>query len=95
MRKLLPALFAALDSARRADLSTTTGYGVWRSNGVGPQASWREALLDVGEDHPDLRVSGWRPRLADGCPEERHLIHDDLTNFNVLVGGERLTRVLD
>jgi hygromycin-B 4-O-kinase len=33
--------------------------------------------------------------LADHCPEERHLIHDDLINFNVLVDGDRISAVLD
>lgn len=33
--------------------------------------------------------------LVDLCPEERHLIHDDLLNRNVLVDGDRITAVLD
>lgn len=33
--------------------------------------------------------------LVESCPEERHLIHDDLINFNVLVDGDRLSAVLD
>ena len=33
--------------------------------------------------------------LVDHCPEERHLIHDDLINFNVLVDGDRISAVLD
>ncbi len=34
-------------------------------------------------------------QLADHCPEERHLIHDDLINRNLLVKGERISGVLD
>lgn len=33
--------------------------------------------------------------LAEHAPEERHLIHDDLVNFNVLVAGDRISAVLD
>lgn len=33
--------------------------------------------------------------LIEHCPEERHLIHDDLMNRNVLVGADRVTAVLD
>jgi len=33
--------------------------------------------------------------LVDQCPEERHLIHDDLINFNVLVDGDHISAVLD
>jgi len=32
---------------------------------------------------------------VDHCPEERHLVHDDLINFNVLVEGDRISAVLD
>ena len=33
--------------------------------------------------------------LVAQCPEERHLIHDDLINYNVLVDGDRISAVLD
>jgi len=33
--------------------------------------------------------------LAEHCPEERHLIHDDLVNYNVLAEGDRISAVLD
>jgi hygromycin-B 4-O-kinase len=33
--------------------------------------------------------------LVESCPEERHLVHDDLINRNVLVDGDRLSAVLD
>ena len=34
-------------------------------------------------------------RLADACPEQRHLVHSDLLNYNVLVAEGRITAVLD
>ncbi len=64
MRALLPSLFAALDAARLADLSATTGYGSWGANGMAPYPTWRTALLDVAADRPSDRVHGWRERLA-------------------------------
>jgi hygromycin-B 4-O-kinase len=63
MRALLPALFAALDAARRADLSGTTGYGTWGADGTAPYPSWCAALLDVASDRPADRTHGWRARL--------------------------------
>jgi len=33
--------------------------------------------------------------LVEHCPEIRHLVHDDLLNFNVLVEGEQISAVLD
>ena len=64
MRALLPSLFAALDAARLADLSETTGYGAWDAAGNAPFPSWRAALLDVANDRPADRIHGWRKRLA-------------------------------
>ena len=64
MRALLPSLFAALDAARLADLSGTTGYGAWGADGTAPYPSWRAALLDVANDRPADRIHGWRERLA-------------------------------
>ncbi len=34
-------------------------------------------------------------RLIDSCPEDRHLIHSDLLNYNVLVEGDRISAVID
>ena len=33
--------------------------------------------------------------LVEHCPEDRHLVHDDLINRNVLVEGDRITAILD
>jgi hygromycin-B 4-O-kinase len=64
MLTLLPALFAAFDAARLADLSGTTGYGGWGADGNAPFPSWRAALLDIANDRPGDRIHGWRERLA-------------------------------
>jgi hygromycin-B 4-O-kinase len=115
MLALLPSLFAALDAIRLADISGTTGYGIWGTDGTAPHPSWRAALLDVANDRPGDRIHGWRERLvtssvgigpfdeayrhlqalADCAPEERHLIHNDLLHYNVLVEADRVTGVLD
>jgi len=63
MRATLPSLFAALDAARSADLSATTGYGGWDATGAAPYPTWQAALLDVATDRPGGRGSGWRERL--------------------------------
>ena len=60
MRGLLPSLFAALDAARTADLSGTTGYGPWGADGNASFPSWRAALLDVAADRPADRIHGSR-----------------------------------
>jgi hygromycin-B 4-O-kinase len=64
MRRMLPALFAALDAARRVDLSASTGYGSWGVDGNAPHQSWRAALLAVADDRPGERTHGWRERLV-------------------------------
>lgn len=114
-RLVLPRLFAALDTARLTDLSSSTGFGGWTAQGGGQYRTWREALLAVGESMPSGRTAGWRerlesspvgagafddayarmPKLVAFCPEERHLIHDDLLNRNVMVADDRISAVLD
>ena len=115
LMRVLPSLFAALDAARQADLSSTSGFGLWQASGAAPHRTWREALLEVAVDRPSSRIHGWHERLVasplgtqafdaaferlkgllDVCPEERHLIHSDLLNYNVLVAQDRITAVLD
>ncbi len=63
LRRILPALFAALDAARCIDLSASTGYGTVDAAGNGLYLSWQSALLDIGEDRGDQRTYGWRERL--------------------------------
>lgn len=115
LRRALGSLLAALDAARQVDLEGTSGYGIWRGDGIAPHATWREALLAVAVDVPGSRTHGWRAALATStfaesafdsafdrlkelvrvCPEERHLVHSDLLNYNVLVADQDVTAVLD
>ena len=57
---------------------------------------WRERLLasprGVG---PFDEALGHLRALVDSCPEERHLVHGDLLNRNVLVADGRVTAVVD
>jgi hypothetical protein len=39
MRQVLPSLLAALDAARGADLSGSTGFGLWHADGNAPATS--------------------------------------------------------
>ncbi len=64
MTRLLPSLWATLDTARGIDLSHTTGYGLFGADGHAPHANWRAMLLDVVNDPPSTRTHGWRARLA-------------------------------
>jgi hygromycin-B 4-O-kinase len=115
MKAVLPALLATLDAIADADISGRTGFGTWGPNGSSRRETWRDALLDVGNDRAGYRTHGWRQRLTESpvgtrpfeiaferlvelvepCPEERHLVHSDLLNSNVLVEGDRVTAVLD
>lgn len=115
-RAVLPSLFEALDAIREIDIASTTGYGGWDRSGDAPAASWRDFLLAVDRDTPDMRTRGWRKRLldspgdgervfragyeqlgalVDASPPERHVVHADLINRNVLVEDDRITGVFD
>lgn len=63
-RAVVPALAAALEALRAADISDTAGYGGWGADGAAPFASWPAYLLSVADDTPDQRTHGWRSRLA-------------------------------
>ena len=64
-KKVLPSLFDALDAVRAVDLSETSGYGGWDAQGNATHATWRDFLLAVDADTPELRSHGWRQRLID------------------------------
>ena len=53
-RHVLPSLFSAMDAVRVADLSGTSGYGLWHGDGNGNHASWRDTL--VREEAPGERA---------------------------------------
>ena len=65
MQRLLPSLFASLDACREADVSSSSGFGLWRGDGTAPHATWRDALLSVAIDAPSNRTFGWRARLRE------------------------------
>lgn len=65
---LVPAVVAALEAMRTADLSATEGFGGWGADGNAGHSSWSNRLLSVGEDTADQRGHGWRERLA-GSPQ--------------------------
>jgi hygromycin-B 4-O-kinase len=115
MRRLLPALFAALDAMRAVDLSSASGFGGWRANGRTTHATWHEWLLGFFNEPATRGAPGWREllqysptsvatfeegyarlvQMAEFCPEERALFHDDLINRNVLINGDHISAVLD
>ena len=81
-----------------------TQHRTWREHllgvATGPATrgsrSWRDLLAaspawmaTYEEGYAGIR------ELVDVCPEDRHVIHDDLINFNVLVQGDRISAVLD
>lgn len=99
MLKILPALFGTLDRLREADVSATRGYGLWHGDGNAAHRSWRGSLLDdaslaqqrarlrgtpVGTDAFDAGISAMR-ELIGYASDERHVVHNDLLNYNVLV----------
>ncbi len=63
LRRILPALFAALDAARSIDLSASAGYGTVDGDGNARYPSWQSALCDIAQDRVDQRTYGWRERL--------------------------------
>jgi len=102
MRGILPKLFGTLDRLREADVSATRGYGLWHGDGNAPHPSWRASLVDnasvegararlrgtpVGTDAFDAGISAMRDLLG-YASEERHVVHNDLLNYNVLVDRE-------
>ena len=60
-------VFLSFHTAWVGSRQTTSGYGGWNAEGRAPYATWRDFLLAVDTDTPDLRTVGWRRRLVE-CP---------------------------
>lgn len=57
---------------------------------------WRSRLAGSPTgDGPFAAAFAQLQALAAGLPEDRHLVHSDLLNFNVLVADSRISAVLD
>jgi hygromycin-B 4-O-kinase len=57
---------------------------------------WRQRLATSPTGNGPFDESyGHLARLVEACPEERHLVHSDLLNYNVLVAGHNVSAVLD
>jgi hygromycin-B 4-O-kinase len=61
---IVPAVASVLEAMRTTDLSSSSGFGGWGTNGNAPHHSWSSRLLAVNDDTPDQRGHGWRERLA-------------------------------
>lgn len=59
-----PSLIATFEALRLADISNTSGFGSWGSEGNATRASWSEHLFAVKKDTPQQRTHGWREKLA-------------------------------
>ena len=57
---------------------------------------WRERLTNSSTGTGPFDEAYRRLHsLLGACPEDRHLVHSDLLNYNVLVTGDRISAVLD
>jgi hygromycin-B 4-O-kinase len=64
MNRVVPAVFRMLDAAREVDVSSTQGFGGWEASGIATHTNWRDYLLEVKNDPPDLFCHGWRASMA-------------------------------
>jgi hygromycin-B 4-O-kinase len=64
VRRILPSLFSTLTAIREADVSDSTGFGLWDEAGNGLQPSWKDVLLNVGNADYNSVLPGWREALG-------------------------------
>lgn len=78
-------------SALLAVDNESTREGDWR-----PHPAWRERIerSSLAQRAREVGTARFR-ELVDLCPEERHLVHSDLLNWNVLTQGGEVTAMLD
>jgi hygromycin-B 4-O-kinase len=81
---------AAYATWREALLAIATDPPSSRTHG------WRERLAHFSDSMRAFECGYARiQKLVDACPNERHLLHSDLLNFNVLVQGDRVSAIFD
>jgi hygromycin-B 4-O-kinase len=71
---VVPSLVSTLEALRLADVSSTSGFGSWNSEGSGICGSWAEHLLAVKNDTPEKRTHGWREKLATSSQGEKAFV---------------------
>lgn len=62
-RATLPSLVAMLDGLRTADVTGSTGFGIWDAAGNGQHPTWQDYLRASIEDDPAQRTGSWRRKL--------------------------------
>ena len=82
----LPAILASLDALRLADISGTTGFGLWDDRGDAPHPTWRSYLAAVADDPPGNRIHGWIASL-DGLPAHKAFFVQARTRMLELAGA--------
>jgi hygromycin-B 4-O-kinase len=60
---VIPSLVSAFEAMRLAEVSDTSGFGSWGSEGKATCTSWSEHLLAVQNDAPQQRTHGWKEKL--------------------------------
>lgn len=86
MRATFPALLVMFDALRDADVSGSTGYGLWDGHGVGAQRTWHEALMAVADDKLPDRTYGWPGHLRH-FPDASDALHEGLDALDALLSN--------
>ncbi|GCE31515.1 hypothetical protein KDA_69990 [Dictyobacter alpinus] len=76
VEELLPEVIELLDTIHQVDVSTTTGYGIFDYQGQGMAASWRDSLLQVGQEEDTRDFFGKWYHLFEDSFLERDLYQE-------------------
>ncbi|HMT19156.1 MAG TPA: phosphotransferase [Candidatus Saccharibacteria bacterium] len=80
--RLAPVLASVVGQIMCADISQTSGYGLFNEQGNGEHANWTGLLKSVRLDDQDSRIHGWRHKLAG----RRDLMNAFDSAYRVLAG---------
>lgn len=111
IRKFIPKLIETLNAIRSFDISNTTQFGDWDSNGRAHETSWKNYLAKLiieFSSYRNKRTSGALldgevvekilvryKQLIDHCPNIRHLVHGDYGFNNLFSDGKKITGIID